>query len=182
MLLSEKHRFAEDNIGLLQAYFTKHKIHDEDIQATLGLAFWRAVLTYDDTREATFSTYAYKVLGWEMYAIIHSQQAQKRILPKGETLWHLEYLTATKDGDKEASELIGCIDESIDQFECDDVVERLLPYLQVNEQKILKLSYAGYKAVEIAKIMGCSRQNISARQKRMHKFVKRVLWKEMMCD
>lgn len=178
----DKKKFAEDNIGLLYAYFTKHKIHDEDIKATLGLAFWRAVLTYDDTREATFSTYAYKVLGWEMYTIIRSQQTQKRTLPKSKTLWHLEYLTATEDGDKEASELIGCVDDNIERFECDDVVERLLPYLQVDEQKILKLSYAGYKAVEIAKMMGCSRQNISARQKRIHNFATRQLWKEMMAD
>ena len=50
------------------------------------------------------------------------------------------------------------------------------------EQEIVKLSYAGYKGVEIAKIMGCSRQNVSARQKRIHSFAKRQLWKEMMAD
>ena len=73
-------------------------------------------------------------------------------------------------------------DDSFERFECNDAVERLLPYLQPEEQEIVKLSYAGYKGVEIAKIMGCSRQNVSARQKRIHNFAKRQLWKEMMAD
>ena len=52
----DKQKFAEDNIGLLYSYFTKHKVHDEDMQASLGLAFWRAVLTYKEDKGFTFST------------------------------------------------------------------------------------------------------------------------------
>lgn len=178
----DKQKFAEDNIGLLYSYFTKHKVHDEDMQASLGLAFWRAVLTYKEDKGFTFSTYAYKVLGGEMYTMIRNSQMQKRTLGEGEKIWHFEHITSTNEDDVEASGLIGDCDDSFERFECNDAVERLLPYLQPEEQGIVKLSYAGYKGVEIAKIMGCSRQNVSARQKRIHNFAKRQLWKEMMAD
>lgn len=174
-----RHKFAEDNIGLLYGYFAKHKIRDEDIKGELALEFWRTIRLYKEG-VASLSTYVYKVLDNKMWQIRNYNQAKKRTLSEGSKMYHLDYCLEVNSEPVSMSEIIGDRDKSIEQFECDDVIERLLPQLTEKQQDILKLIYAGYTTTEVAKISNCSRQNVNIQRNRIYKFARNQLYEEMM--
>lgn len=174
------HKFAEDNIPLLYAYYKAHKIYDEDLKGDLALSYWNAILNYDENGTSSFSNYLHKVLGRRVFRYIQYNSSQKRTFPDGTKVYNFEYKIINNNEETEISDIMGCDDANFDLVECDDVIERLSMCLSPAQEEILRLIYNGHTHADIAEKTNTSRQNISKHHKSIQNFAKRQLYKEMM--
>lgn len=172
------HKFAENNIPLLYAYYKAHKIYDEDLKGDLALSYWNAILNFDENGTSSFSNYLHSVLGRRVFRYIQYNSNKKRKFPEGTKVYNFEYSIA--DSGTQISDIIGYDDSDFEIIECDDVIEHLSMYLSPMQGEVLKLIYNGHTHADIAKKMNTSRQNISKHHKNIQNFAKRQLYKEMM--
>lgn len=157
-----KQQLIEDNMKLvfyvINKYYPKLATN-EDIAQCGMLGLCQAAETWDETRSA-FSTYAVNGI---RKAIVNEVRRQKR---------H-NGIRSLDDTCKDSEDII--LKNTIVGDEDVDYIDIQSIYKQLNnaEKEILKYRMGGFTTSEIAKKLGCSRQNVSGK---LRKIIRK--WKE----
>lgn len=140
----------------------------DDLAAEGYLALWKAYLTFDPTKKASWGTYAYRIINNQILMLLRNNRPKVTCV----SLYHpIEGL----DGDE--GELIDILPDKKDlEEEYRVLIDEVMTLLSDRERRIVKAVAAGYKQTEIARSENRSQSYISktltAIRAKANKFIK----------
>ena len=159
-MTDEQRQLITDNHNLIFSFLQRYNLDEEDFYDVAAIGLCRAAMTYK-ADIAKFSTYAYRCMLTTVNNEFKGKNRVKRIPEELIVSYNVE--CCAEDGDE--------ISEFIDIFPSDvDIEKEVLLLTQIKEylngltdreRLIFQLIIDGYTMREIAKMMGCSHQNIS---------------------
>lgn len=160
----EQQQLAEQNHNLIYSFAKSRKLDLEEYYDVLAIGLCKAALVYDKNK-ATFSTLAYKCMSNEYNKIIKGQTVQRKI-PDNLISSLDEVISVSEEGSEVT--LYDCIKKDIFPIPDSSTITNIMfdkfynNKLTKQEQKIVKLLAQDRTQVEISKLMGLTRQRISA--------------------
>lgn len=161
----KQQQLVELNHNLIYSFAKSKKINLEENYDVLAIGLCKAALAYNENR-ATFSTLAYKCMSNEYNKIIR-EQTLKRKIPDN-LLSSLDAVINISEEDGSEITLYDCIKKDIFPIPDSSTITNIMfdkfynNKLTKQEQKIVKLLAQDRTQVEISKLMGLTRQRISA--------------------
>ena len=141
----------EENHNLIYDIIYKHQWELEETYDLCAIGLCRAAITYDDTKGAKFSSYAYTCMYNEVRQQFRKSQAQKR-----------RVIIQSLDADIADSEVCTLHDIVSNGLSAEDELVLLnINGLNKKELKAVKLASAGYNTTEIGQIMSISQSYAS---------------------
>lgn len=159
-LLQKHDRFIKSVVRRYSLYYNKSAIYDYNdfLQAAI-LGFYKAIGNFDCSKGYVFLTYAFYYIRREI----------TRLIPKTMSKANESYFSDCPYSlEDEKSK------EEYDSVLLDQLVLSLRSLLKNQEYDVLIYKVAGYKDVEIAKILGCTRQYINKVKRNLERKVQMV--------
>lgn len=149
-----------DNEGLvndvIKNYYPAYR-YDEDIHQEGLIGLWNALLTYNDTNGAKFSTYAYTCIKYSINIAVERMSAMKRKLDYGNICVSLNEPIANQEGD--TTERINMIEDTKTEGSYSDLLE-FYKGLSRKKQFIMNRKVKGFDTQSIADEMNVSGQTV----------------------
>lgn len=161
----EQQQLAEQNHNLIYSFAKSRKLDLEEYYDVLAIGLCKAALVYDENK-ATFSTLAYKCMNNEYNKIIRGQTVKRKI--PDNLISSLDAVISVSEEDGSEITLYDCIKKDIFPIPDSSTITNIMfdkfynNKLTKQEQKIVKLLAQDRTQVEISKLMGLTRQRISA--------------------
>lgn len=168
-LTDEQREFAAANHNLIYGYARDGKVSLSKYYDVLAIGLCKAAKMYDSNR-ASFSTCAYTYMRNELYE--HWRHVNRKSAIPDDAMVSYEALMLEYDN--------GLVSGFIDSPSCEDAIdnvmlEDLMGALNDDETIIVKSLLNGLTQKEIGDKMGCTKQNISLKVKRIREKVKEYL-------
>ena len=159
-------KLVTDNHNLIFGFLNQRNLSMEDFYGIAALGLINAAENYDEEKEYTFSTFAYKCMENEINRYFRDSYAEKR----GS---NIEDLSLDEINDEKGERVFerNRYTPSVEEI-ClaNSIYENVLHTLNEREKLILHLSYEGYSKKEIADYTGLSQRDVSIalQSARMH--------------
>lgn len=161
-----RQKLFEDNLNLVYFVIRKYYpnlIYDEDIIQCARIGLWQASESWEEGK-SKFSTYATKCIRNALSVEFRQRNRQPKCISM-ETERYTNHGTTYTIADS----LVG--QEDIDYVDIDSVYTKL----NQKEREILKLYEAGLTMKEIGERLGCSKQAVSLRFRKIKALIKRKI-------
>lgn len=168
MLTKEQQKIVEQNHGLIFGFAKRHSLNLDEYYDVLAIGLCKAARSYDAERECTFATYAYCCMNNAIGSVKRIENSTKKI-PRNLVASY----NALVDGqDNHPSELEYFLrdhssntDNVISKIHVDQFRETLPDDMKYLFDRLM----AGYLTREIAKDIGCTKQNVSLKTQKIKK-------------
>ena len=185
-LTKEQQAMVENNHQLIYWFLNKEKLSIEDFYDIVAIGLCKAAIDFDESKGFKFSTLAYRCMRNEVGSYLRSINAKGRA---GNN--HIISLDTTYFDEEEKIPLIDTISEN----DFDSLIENLadnncnrkyenmvisrlgtldLSLFTKKQSEVIKLLYKGLNKSEVAKILGCSKQNIDSYLKNIRKKIDKM--------
>lgn len=162
-MTDEQRKLVEDNHNLIYSCLRKNGWWVEEYYDVAAIALCNAAMNYNPDHETDFPIYAYSCMMHAVFKVIDRTNRLKRIPPNMITSYNKEMY------DNEHGEIVEYLESfhSTDNVENDSILRVSVDEfmnsdkLSDRDRDICKLFILGYNHTEIAKMYGCSRQNVS---------------------
>lgn len=185
-LTKEQQAMVENNHQLIYWFLNKEKLSIEDFYDIVAIGLCKAAIDFDESKGFKFSTLAYRYMRNEVGIYLRSINAKGRA---GNN--HIISLDTTYFDEEEKIPLIDTISEndfdSLIENLADNNCNRKYENMAINrlgtldlslftekQSKVIKLLYKGLNKSEVAKILGCSKQNIDSYLKNIRKKIDKM--------
>lgn len=178
-LTESQAKLAADNYGLVFSYmYSKHITcyentykDNDDWHGLLAEALCKAAMTYDESQNITFSTYAYTCMNHAMGMYFKSRNSKKRV-PEN----MLDYYDIPNDDNENETKMdtISGPYNVESEVESNLFLEQLFTKQKEKHRIVYQLLIDGYSITEIAKKLGVSKQSVSQMLQRDRKIVEKI--------
>ena len=163
-LTSEQQKLVSDNHNLIYKYIIKNNIDEEEYYDILCIGLCRAAKVFDESK-GRFSTIAFRCMENELNSYKRSQM-KKSVIPEHLIISYDSTLQTYGEYDFSISELTNddCID---DDMGFESAFVEFENKLSKNEKFIVSLLLNEVSQTNIAKMLGCKRQNVNYHMKKI---------------
>lgn len=164
-LTLEQQDFVEKNHNLIYDFAYKRNLMLEEYYGVLAIALCKAAISYND-KIGEFSTYAFRVMSNEMN--MHWEHMISRDSIPKDMIVYIENKVNSEKCNNDSSDIaffdvVSSKNKMLEDLLSDIEVKELMKLLTEQEKMVVNYIVSGIKQKEIAKIIGCSQQNISGR-------------------
>ena len=171
-LTNEQKELVAENHNLIYKYACKNKISLDDYYDILAIGLCKAAKSYDDNKNK-FSTLAFKCMGNKFNSYKRKQMKQS-VIPESLVISYDSTIKTIDGCDAPISDFI--VDNGFDEGIFDDsMLIKFANSLSKNEKIIVDLLLDDMSQTDIAKIIGCKKQNVSYYVKKIREKAERFL-------
>ena len=162
MLTEEQRKTVEKNHNLIYQFIYDHQLSIDEYYDILAISLCKSVEKYDESRNASFTTFTYTVMINDVRMHIRRSKNATRI-PKELLLYYQDKINDDND-----EEFLDIMPDDIN-IEEEVIFKILYESIRLNdkEKQIINLLINGYTQVEISKIIGVGQPRISKLRKKI---------------
>jgi len=161
-----------------KSFAKTHGLDKEDLLQLGKIGLFKAAKEYDSNRKASFSTYAIKMIKYNIiveskkYSLNNKHNRTNELIEKTS----MEFPLATTDGDVvDLHDVVESKNDTFDEVELEMMLSKVSDALSEDVAEAVKMRYQGYTFVEIGDSLGLTKQRVQRLLKDNRRVLTRVL-------